>query len=285
MPQNLVDVATTFTTPVVAPVDTDGANSASVVAGFQPLANRTAYLNRLVANGDSSALNGVANLRNAASTSAMSALTGIVNLGTCFVSGAGLFFYLSGSSATVDGVFVFNATGMGVGRWVHEIFPLIGAANGIPQLDGSSRVPAATVRNGIITQGLARLSANFTTTSTTFVDVTGSTITLSNCAVGDVIFIDFAALVLNAASSNGQIIAAVVDGGVTVGRNESWNTTNGAASGVIIPGVASHTVGNAGTITVKLQTLTTNAANSTTVYGSTGATQPNTTIRAFVMRP
>lgn len=51
MPKNLVDVSS-FTDPIVVPVDADPANAASVEVGFQGLANRTRHLaNRFDVNG------------------------------------------------------------------------------------------------------------------------------------------------------------------------------------------------------------------------------------------
>lgn len=47
MPANLTDVDA-FTSPVVVPVDADPANAASVVQGFQPLANRTFWLHERI---------------------------------------------------------------------------------------------------------------------------------------------------------------------------------------------------------------------------------------------
>lgn len=46
MPQNIIDVST-FTDPIVAPVDGDPAAAASVVTAIQGLANRTAWLEDL----------------------------------------------------------------------------------------------------------------------------------------------------------------------------------------------------------------------------------------------
>jgi len=50
MPANLADVST-FTSPIVVPVDGDNRNAASVTPALQGLANRTAYLNNAVPNG------------------------------------------------------------------------------------------------------------------------------------------------------------------------------------------------------------------------------------------
>jgi hypothetical protein len=47
MPQNITDTSA-FTSPVVAPVDGEAANAASLLAALQPLSNRTRYLLNLL---------------------------------------------------------------------------------------------------------------------------------------------------------------------------------------------------------------------------------------------
>lgn len=49
MPTNLAEVVA-FTSPVVVPADGDAENAASVIQGFQPLTNRTAYLKSILDN-------------------------------------------------------------------------------------------------------------------------------------------------------------------------------------------------------------------------------------------
>lgn len=134
------------------------------------------------------------------------------------------------------------------------------------------------------------INSNFTTTTTTFVDVTNHTLSVTAVA-GDVLHIDVG-FAHNVSSVSGIARIAIVDGGTTfnpgpmAGFDESQLSINARWKNL----TCGWTVVNSGTVTVKGQVKSGSGAATVTVYGSTTAsaatnsTDSSSNIRILHMR-
>jgi hypothetical protein len=259
-PQNLTD-SDAFTSPVVAPADTDAANAASIVQGLQPLANRTHHHN-LILN-----TTGVPRIRSGTSAT-MVALTG-QNNGDMFVvtsSGApqGLYYYQAAGANPVDSKWVFTATGMGAGQWVHELYVLINANLGfvaVGPVSGFSGVPANRISETFVPNRIVQVVyatptvTSFTTSSDTPVDITGYSASVPDTDPGDILDIHMELKCWATGATHKAIFTpVVVDGASTTALGVTFRV--GLADPYILTPISYHavyTVVTGGTLTLKAQ--------------------------------
>lgn len=220
MPQNITD-AITYTSPIVSVADGDAASGANFLTAPQGLANRTAFLNNILNT------TGVTLFRSA-TVAGMQALTGVTAGSVCLVASAGtgvlqgLYFYFSAATLgtlTPDNKFVYAATGMGAGNWVHELYSLYNANSGVaaigpvPGLSGgaSGRLLASVVPNRIFATPFMFSAAAQTTTSATYVDIPGTTVTVNGCLTNDIVLIH-GHIRGKTSAGNARFVLAVDDG-------------------------------------------------------------------------
>jgi hypothetical protein len=284
MPSNLTDNPAAFTSPVVVPTDGDSANAASVIALAQPLANRTAFLNAqntlnlasITALQSTVNTTGVSRILRVTNAAALTAIASPANQSFALVDGFGLYQYLSASVLAVDNLLVINGPG-GVGRWLHELqavanqslgFPVIGAAGGAAGKLPLSIIPTIVVANQLV--ALLQVATNsFSTVSTPYVDITGATLAVPSCQVGDKLRITWSGgpLSNSIAGSGTGFLGAVVDGGVTSQQNATaWYSP--IANAASVPHVIHFlwSVGTAGTVTVKAQLAAITSGTATSLY-------------------
>ncbi len=143
----------TFPASITIPSDGDTRDAASVNVGAEGLADRTVYLKQ------KTDVDGVLSIRSAANTAAMSALTGMANGELCLVKGTGLYYFASGSAATVDAWLVFTAVG---GRWILDSASFANTSPGFAAIGvagaSANRIPASVVPNRV-----SQLHTNATT--------------------------------------------------------------------------------------------------------------------------
>lgn len=143
MPQNIIDVST-FTDPIVAPVDGDAAIGASVLAGFQGLTNRTRYIEDQLAG-----LVESGNWTPVVATDATNAITHTSQIGRYVKIGCLVYitadiygnFNASTGNVRINGApFIFdhgmpagpNYACMGVANWSGASTPMFTANYGFP---------------------------------------------------------------------------------------------------------------------------------------------------------
>lgn len=267
MPANLTD-SNAFSGPVVAPADGDAANAASIVQGLQPLANRTYYVQQLAE------VLGIKKIR-AGDAAAMQAATGIANKTMWLLEGGGAFkgiyVYDSASAFVSDNEFVYPATGMGAGRWVHILWSLVVSTSAIglvttgPISLGGSGVSATA--NGKIDPTLlayGTVQALFDTPSTggvvnnattNYVDIPGYTLSVPDTVIGDIIFVEMQLKVYDQISHVGAWKGVVVDGASTNDLRAVPNRVDNSTAYTLTPGtfLAAYVVVTGGTLTVKGQ--------------------------------
>lgn len=140
MPMNLLDVLT-FSTPIVAPVGGDVRTAASVRAGLQGLANRTAYMKDLLDSG-------VTKVRYVSTLAQLKAITGATAGEVCNIlvaadddyifDNVGQFFFVptcTDTGLTLGNVPIIVVPDDGIGRWVNILAAamsnLSGASTGV----------------------------------------------------------------------------------------------------------------------------------------------------------
>jgi hypothetical protein len=290
MPQNLTD-SDAFTSPVVAPADTDAANAASIVQGLQPLANRTHHHNLLIKT------TGVPRIRSGTSAT-MVALTG-QNNGDMFVvtsSGApqGLYFYQAAGAHPVDSMWVYTATGMGAGQWVHANYVLLNANLGfaaVGPVSGFSGVPANRIsetfvpmRNVNVIYATPSTGGAVNNATTTYADITGYSTTVPDTEPGDLLLIDMALQVWDQPAHFGSFLPTVVDGAATnaLGVEVRVGPASAGSYYALSPVTYStaYPVVTGGTITVKAQ-FKTDSAGGDCFANSTGGSR----IRVLHIKP
>lgn len=263
MPANLTD-SDAFTSPVVVPNDTEAANAASLIQGFQPLANRTYYLKQLCE------VLGITKIRSG-SAAAMVAATGISNKTVWLVEAAGTFqgiyVYDSGSAFVNDDSFVYPATGMGAGAWVHILFSLLNQNLGLVALGpislggaGISPTPANKIDAALIQYGnVQALDASLAigsvdSISLSYVDIPGVTLSVPGSLAGDKLHIDMQLKVYDQPSHMGHWKVVVVDGASTVDVDVPMLVSTGAPfTNSLATFSGAYTVVTGGTLTVKAQ--------------------------------
>lgn len=158
-----------------------------------------------------------------------------------------------------------------------------GRANGIATLDANTKVTASQIPNRLVSATQTPLTTNFTTTSTTFVDVTGLSLSVAVVA-GDIVIIDapIEASVSTVASGN-FVSLAIVDGGSTIltGTTTSIPSTIAITQNMTLV----YTVVTTGTLVIKAQAVSTIGTTTVTVVGSSGGSSGQSRIRAQVFRP
>jgi len=286
MPVNITD-SDAFTSPVVAPADTEAANSASIIQGLQPLANRTYHHDLLLKT------NGVPRIRSGTAAT-MVALTGQTN-GAMFVvtaSGApqGLYFYQAAGANPVDSVWVYTATGMGVGQWVHANYTMLNANLGfaaVGPVSGFSGVPANRISETFVPMRLVNLYfAQPTvsldqTTSTTHVDIVGYTTTVADTEPNDLIICDFELInYMDAGSTVGYFAPTVVDGASTTQIGEVQFAAGLPYTVTPISHHGIYVVATGGTLTLKGRHKTFDGLNNAVADSARGSR-----IRALHFRP
>lgn len=194
MPTNLTANPAAFpdqSTPVIGEPRTAG----SVETPFQNAADRTAYLKDRLDHLDANR-EGARRLRHFANIAALQASVDIPNASVCVVDELGIYQYFAASIAVEAHPAVIKPTSVGVdpGAWIAIGIGLGGfnTANGLPQLDGSAKVPTSRVAcgdaQGRIVAGTVRgcvadFQSQFSgglpqTTSGSFVDVSAPQITV-----------------------------------------------------------------------------------------------------------
>lgn len=199
----------------------------------------------------------------------LAATTGDVKIGSPLRSGTNLSLS-AGSIGSQLGELRTYIDGLG---------PKAGA-NGLASLNGSTKIPIAQVLNGIRQVASVHMTAgDFTTTSGTLVDVTGVTLSLTGCEVGDKIVILYQGTAFGAGGAACETQVRIVDGSNVDPTALKRARTSGTFSSEVQHAHYVHTVGNAGTITVKLMALTTNVAQTATVQDE------SVVLTAVVLRP
>ncbi|HMI85872.1 MAG TPA: hypothetical protein VK550_17365, partial [Polyangiaceae bacterium] len=264
MPTNIVD-SNAFTSPVVRPNDTEAATAASLALFVQPLSNRTYYLQQLVE------VLGIKKIRSG-SAAAMVAATGVTNKTVWLVEAAGAFqgiyVYDSGSAFVADNSFVYPATGMGAGAWVHALFSLLNVNLGLVTLGpislggaGISPTPASKIDAAFIQYGnVQALFASPATgifansSSTSYVDIPNYSLSVPGAIAGDVLFIDMELKVFDVTGHFGNFKPVIVDGASTIDIDVPVRVDSTTAS-TLQPTQfhGAYTVVTGGTLTVKAQ--------------------------------
>lgn len=260
MPQNLTDASSWDT--ATAPVGGDVRNAASVATALQAAANRARFVyDRATPLADVAALKAIA-----------SPADGLVRL----VELLGFYVFDAASAAAESLPWLVQPT-VGTGRWVHSLYGVLGVANSLATLDGSSKV-VQPVPNRIVAMQQDDLGALFTTSSTSYVDVTGLSVTVAACEVGDVLLVD-AALICGSTvgSHSGYARVVAVDPAATiVGPACACAVTGAIPSTQAVTGV--RTVATAGDVIVKAQLSSNNV-------GSTVSVSESSTLRVIHIRP
>jgi hypothetical protein len=115
----------------------------------------------------------------------------------------------------------------------------------------------------------AAISSTVATAAATWADLAGLSVTFLDARAGDLLFIDFAAL-LSSSGAGCQVRAVVVDGGNTIAvGNQGWATNVVAAVSAVS---CVYEVANTGLVTVKMQGQCTGAATLSVLCGATGGT-------------
>jgi hypothetical protein len=264
MPVTLTDDPNSFPDLVVP----DGASARDAITFATPLqqvANRTRQTkNRLDLIAPST--DGIRALRTVASLAALRAIGAVDHTDNSYavVEDLGVYRYDIDSLQTpLDPVVVqpTDVVGAGTpGRW-HLVAigkGCLGIANGIAQCDSTGRIPAASVRSGIVFAGSAIGGNNTAGPANLF-----TPIALGSLLVGDIIFLEYSVTVVPAAGHEATITAVVnapvtgddaVPGTVNIIDSPATGTIQ--LSGQLRVGAGHHVVANAGahTATVFVQT-------------------------------
>lgn len=249
MPKNLSSTGLSFpaqTTPVAGEPRTGG----SIETPLQNASDRTEYLKRRLdyvqVDGE-----GVRRFRRFASLLALKSSTDHVDGTIAFVAGVGLYEYVAASELVEASPVVITPTdvGVGAGRWVHDVYGTMNAANGVPQLDASGKLPTARLAE---TTGAGKLDGTSIAWGTVFFSATylsatfnvphdaverevdGSQIVMSDLQVGDIIVADYDPVIVanNAADIVLARLAVQHPTGVDYGRETQVANTLLAGSRV-----------------------------------------------------
>ena len=242
--------------PATAPSAGDIRNAASVQNALQAQTNRGRFVfDRSNPLADIAALKAI-----------VSPADNLVRL----VERFGFYVFDSSSGLAESLPWVVQPT-TGTGRWLHSLYDVEGAANGLANLDGTGKHTQAQTRNGIISLTRVDLTPAFSTTSAVFVDATGLSLNVTAIA-GDILLVTAALVTQNSAGTNpGQARVVVVDGStVQLGRVVPIPANTSPANGNAVTDV--RTVVNSGTVTVKAQALA-GASSTATVLGTISVLQ------------
>lgn len=238
-----------------APVSVPAATGTrfSLAAGVLPT-----QLAAIQAQIDSTLSSGIDTIKQFASISALRA-AGAPSYATAAVATVptfGLFVWTPGSSATDDGLFVVQPTGVvGSGRWI-SMTAQIGVANGLAKLDATGK--AASVKNQIVSVQLLGPVSNFSGSGT----VPGYSMTFSSTVAGDSVLLigmatmlctigstNFGELQLNYAE-NGGGASAVVGGKASFGQSGTYAPVNSGGVAETLPLIGQHTIGSGGSLVI-----------------------------------
>lgn len=263
MPSNLTDVSSFDT--VIGPQPTDVRNAAAVRTYLQTLANRTRFLiDRLTALADIAALKAIA-----------APADGLVR----HVKAKGIYVFDVSSSAAEALPWIVQPNS-GSGRWLHALQAVQAQASGLATLDGSAKVPAAQVPNRLVAASVAKLTANVSVPNTgTWTDVVS--LAVASCAVGDILVVDAFAAVNTGGSGSANTRLVVDDGGVNQTGQLCQTPTN-----VTLGNASFHslwTVVNAGTVTAKLQAVS--SASGNFIGGAATGSSQQSSVRVLHFRP
>lgn len=199
MPKNLTADTASFPAQT-APLAGEPRTAGSLETPLQNAADRTGYLKDRLDNIDPTR-EGVRRLRRFASIAAMRASVDYPDKAIAQVDGVGIYQFDAASDVTPAEPFVVTPDAIsGNGRWLWSAYGALNVANGLPQLDGSGKLPmsllaasdgtrilATSVRNGIVDFKYGEDAVGATTSSSfTLVDVPTPQLSFS-AQVGDYI--------------------------------------------------------------------------------------------------
>jgi hypothetical protein len=250
MPVNLTDDPTTFPT-VVAPASADPRTAASVTAGLQPLANRTAYLKALATVG------GVPRLAYVASLTALRAIAPSsvgepdVRLVVNDSGMLGIYAWSSSSTAADDGIKTIEpSTSPASGRWLLADGGLWGVALGLVTLDSGAR-PAQVGHGASVAVEQAATSLSDERSTATYADLESPLSVSVPANGGDVIAIDYTVTGSTIGDGSTQIVVSENGGSFNAEPNSQQGFSGVTAA--CYSGQLLHTVAAAGTVIVKMQ--------------------------------
>lgn len=267
MPHVINGVATNgVPSGLTVPSDGDGPGikAADVGPAFQGLLDGTANLKSRIDVVTVATDNGARTIRSVATIAALQAATDHVDKTVAMViANGGLYQYVAASNAAARPNLVITPTdvGGGAGRWL--LLAPTDVPNGIPTLDGNSKIAAATVPNRLVAALETALNTSFATNSTSGLQ-DAIVVSVPNCQVGDVLVIDTNMWAIMG-SSTGTYSLAVVDGGTTYQLEDGAGAIGTTAAAFRPSGL--YTVLVAGTVSVKIQVVPTSAV-TLTVYGN-----------------
>lgn len=292
MPNNLTDDPTQFPEPIQVPAAGDPRTDTSVAFPFQQLADRTANNKARVdavvpfsAPGASAlpagVVSGVSTLLTAVSISTMQAIPAAERTAgmLCVVADAGIYQYTATPPSALANVVVIPNDSIGGWLLLAAGYLLLNQPNTVVQSDSSGRVPAASVRNGLVyVQGnnQASIGVNTSTTGVQQVYSGGAPFSFA-CLAGDIIEVDFSCYATIPANALVTVVVGVAGTGV-----ENWavaqNTTGNPvwfplAGNVSFPVVSAATYSPGATLS--------NSAGG----GSSSITLNNVQLRMRVFRP
>ena len=181
MPTNLSETAT-FDSPIAVPIDADPGNAASVQAPFQALTNRTAFLKGVLDGG-------VPRVRHGTRV-AMRAVAGAVTGDVFIVDQDGVYTFDASSVLTESTPWVVQPNA-GSGRWIHTLYAVRNIPNGIPTLDGSSKLAASQTPQRTLSFVVnVPYGTSSVLTGGTVQDFTGYSMSLGALDAGDVVIAD-----------------------------------------------------------------------------------------------
>lgn len=241
MAKNLTEVDT-YTANVVVPEEGDDATALSVEVAAQDMTDRIKFLLEHIkylssldnTTGSRVSTKGVKHVRLLADIAALQAVVGGAGVdGECaYVDSVdGLYVYNSASSTAADGNWVVQPSSGG-GRWFRHDYALLNVANGIPRLDGSTKIPVTQLTNRLVSvetkeTGLTNSddSAAFDTENNTNFQLLGDgnhALTVTP-VVGDILVIDaFLRAKTTSAGDPGEVMMRV--DGVEFSRQRIYNT-------------------------------------------------------------
>jgi hypothetical protein len=287
MPTNLNDDPTDFPASISVPIGSDPRTDVSVQGPFQQLANRSANLKARIDAIAPVPRNGVSAFYRVANDAALLAIgaTDHTDKVVCLVDGVGLYEFDASSALTSSAPFVRQPNDVpngAPGRWVlvGAGAGVLGAPNGLPQCDAGGRIPAATVRGGIL--GTATWLGNNLSSGASgqWTDVTGSAQPLSGLLPGDLVVVMFAGGFSTAQNILTQLRAAMVQPDAsTVGVGGCWGSTQTISTSDpvrFLSCVGTFPVSQAGSHTLKVQ-FNNNAGGSISIV--------NMTLLGIALRP
>lgn len=262
MPKNLTADTASFPTQT-APLAGEPRTAGSLETPLQNAADRTGYLKDRLDNIDPTR-EGVRRLRRFASIAAMRASVDYPDKAIAQVDGVGIYQFDAASLATAAEPLIVTPDAIsGNGRWLWSAYGALNVANGLPQLDGSGKIPlslldvsdgtrilAPSVRNGIVDFKYGEDAVGATTSSSTFVDVSSPQLSFSAQA-GDYIRVWAACTHSSTVSSSSVRLAVTKPDTTTAAVGFVRSGAPGGNAPISLAGV--YVVSAAGAHVIKLQ--------------------------------